>query len=243
MLSICWLVDLDEHVLALSDSFASSGHDMTQLFAEFFTSPLVTLTSDREDSSAPGAQVSVARLGHYCHAMRARLSDVREAQDHNNLLPDRLDICSDDGSAAVLSASIPNDLAVRGSTLLHQPRDYTPMVSLSFEGMCAIVAEDVVEDHDRAAFNPTDPMLVLELMNTHLLGFPPGTEQHELAEDMLQRYFTALTASPLCAAPDSFGVALRSETPTCGLEMTDEDALRDMWTMVCQSPSMTGVGQ
>ena len=80
-------------------------------------------------------------------------------------------------------------------------------------------------------------------MNTHLLGFPPGTEQHERNEEMLLRYFTALTASPVCAASDAFGMALRSETPECGLGMNDEDALRDLWTMACQSPSMTGVGQ
>ena len=77
--------------------------------------------------------------------------------------------------------------------------------------------------------------------NTHLLGFPQG--QTAGGEDVLLRYFTALTASPVCAAPDAFGVALRSETPECGLSMTDEDALRDLWTMACQSPSMTGVGQ
>ena len=233
----------DPDVLALADDFAASGHDLTQLFAAFFTSPLVTMTSDREDSPAPGAQVSVARLGHYCHALRSRLSDARAAQGHTNLLPRRLDICSEDGPAAILSASLPKDLVVRGATALHQPRDTTPMVSLAFEGMCAIVAEDVVEDHDRAAFNPSDPVLALELVNTHLLGFPPGTEQHERNEDMLLRYFTALTASPVCAAPDAFGMALRSETPECGLGMNDEDALRDLWTMACQSPSMTGVGQ
>ena len=103
----------DPDVLALADGFSASGHDLTQLFAAFFTSPLVTLTSDREDSPAPGAQVSVARVGHYCHAMRARLSDARAAQGHTNLLPRRLDICSEDNPAAVLSASSPKDLVVQ----------------------------------------------------------------------------------------------------------------------------------
>ena len=41
----------------------------------------------------------------------------------------------------------------------------------------------------QSAFNPDDPDLVLELMNTHLLGFPIGTVQHQRASEMLQRYF------------------------------------------------------
>ena len=215
---------------------------MNQLFADFFTSPLMTMTSAQEETVAPGAQVSVARFGHYCHAMRARLSDIREAQGHANRLPTRLDLCGDDEETATLVASLPSDRVVRGSTTLHQPRDYTPMVSIAFEGLCAISAASVVEDHDRAAFNPQDPDLALELMTTHMLGFPPGTEQHARTREMLVRYFIALTASPTCDAPEAFGQALQSDEPDCGLGLTDEDALRDLWTMVCQSPSMTGVG-
>lgn len=233
----------DEHIVDLAQSFVASGYDMTKLFTEFFASPLVTMTSNRVDTRAPGAQVSVARFGHYCHAMRARLSDIREAQGHENLLPERLDICSKDSPAAILSASIPKDQVVRGSVALHQPRDYTPMVSISFEGMCAISAEKVVEAHGRAALHPDDSDLALELINEHLLGFPLGTAQHQRTADMLQRYFTALTASPECGSPGDFQISLSAEEPTCGLRLSDEDALRDLWTMACQSPSMTGVGQ
>ena len=175
--------------------------------------------------------------------MRARLSDIREAQGHENLLPDRLDICAEDAPAAILSASLPKDQAVRGSVGLHQPRDYTPMVSISFEGMCAVSSEKVVEAHSRAAFHPSDPELALELINEHLLGFPTGTAQNERTADMLQRYFAALTASPQCSSPGDFQASLGEEEPTCGLELSDEDALRDLWMMACQSPSMTGVGQ
>ena len=97
--------------------------------------------------------------------------------------------------------------------------------------------------HDRAAFHPSDPELALELLNEHVLGFPVGTAQHERTADMLQRYFAALTASPQCSEPGDFQASLAQEEPTCGLELSDEDALRDLWTMACQSPSMTGVGQ
>ena len=174
--------------------------------------------------------------------MRARLADIREAQGHAQLLPDRLDICREDGPAEILSASVPRDLTVRGSTSLHQPRDYTPMASIAFEGMCAVSAEFVVEDHSKAAFDPSDPALALSLMNEHLLGFPVGTERHERATDMLTRYFTALTASPACGSSSAFRAALASAEPACGLALSDLDALRDLWTMVCQSPSLTGVG-
>ena len=232
----------DEHVIALSRQFAASGHNMTQLFMDFFTSPLMTMTSDRVDTAAPGAQVSVARLDHYCHAMRARLSDIRSAQGVNNRLPDRLDICNADGPATIVSASLPKDQFVRGATSLHQPRDYTPMVSVAFEGLCAVSAANVVDDHGRAALNPQDPTLALTLMNTHLLGFPEGTARHVRTQGMLQRYFNALTASPACESPAAFRDSLSSEDPECGLELNTVDALRDLWTMVCQSPSLTGIG-
>ena len=100
----------------------------------------------------------------------------------------------------MLSASLPQDRVVRDAAL-HQPRDYTAMVSIAFEGMCAVSAEDVVSADDKAAFHPGDPDLALELMNELLLGFPAGTEPHARAEDMFQRYFGALTASPACATP------------------------------------------
>ena len=55
---------------------------MADLFASFFASMLMTRTSNTLETTAPGAQVSVARFGHYCHAMDARLSDIRVAQGH-----------------------------------------------------------------------------------------------------------------------------------------------------------------
>ena len=116
------------------------------------------------------------------------------------------------------------------------------MVSIAFEGMCAVSAEDVVSADDKAAFHPGDPDLALELMNELLLGFPAGTEPHARAEDMFQRYFGALTASPACATPFDFQLALAADAPACGLELSPEDALRDLWTMTCNAPSLTGVG-
>lgn len=232
----------DEHIQALAEDFAASNYNLTHLFRQFFTSPLVIMTSDNVDTTMPGAQVSVARFGHYCHTIRARLADVRAAQGKTGKLPDRLDICRDDGPAALLGASLPKDQVVRGSVGLHQPRDYSPMVSVAFEGMCAVSALQVVEAHDKAAFQPDEPNVALSLMNELFLGFPFGTAQHESTQLMLQRYFTALTASPACETPTAFQAALTVEEPECGLGLSNVDALRDLWTMVCQSPSLTGVG-
>lgn len=233
----------NEHVLTLAESFAQ-GHNLSQLFYEFFTSPLMTLTSDNLNTTAPGAQVSVARFGRYCHAMRSRMTDIRGVQGYSiTSLPDRLDICRENGPAEILSASLPKDQVVRGSIGLHQPRDYTPMVSISFEGMCAATASEVVDTNNKAAFNPNDPDLVLEQMNIHLLGFPVGTEQYQRAADMFERYFNALTMTPVCDNPEEFRTALRTWEPDCGLGLSDTDALRDLWILACNSPSMTGVGQ
>lgn len=232
----------DPQVVTLAEDFAASGHDLTHLFADFFSSPLVTRTSDRLDSTAPGAQVSVARAGHYCHAMSTRLDNIRRAQGHDGPLPDRLNLCRDRGPAALLAESLPRDQVVRGSTTLHQPRDHTAMVSVAFEGICASTAPEVVSTNDNAAVDPSDPDRALALFNELLLGFPPGSEQHLRTEAMLVRYFRALTAAPACATPVDFQDALLAEEPLCGLELSAEDALRDLWTMACQSPSLTGVG-
>ena len=59
---------------------------------------------------------------------------------------------------------------------------------------------------------------------------------------MLQRYFYALTATPACVNTDDFQTSLGSWEPACGLGLSDEDALRNLWVMACTSPSMTGVG-
>ena len=233
----------DPNVLSLSEQFTASGYNMADLFASFFASPLMTRTSNTLETTAPGAQVSVARFGHYCHAMDARLADIRVAQGHDAELPDRLRLCRADGPAALVSASLPKDQFARGATALHQPRDYTPMVSVAFEGLCAISAEEVVNPRGRGAFHTDDPALALDLMNTHLLGRPVGTAQSQRSRAMLQRYYNALTASPACDDPVAFRAALSSEEPECGLALNALDALRDLWTMVCQSPSMTGIGQ
>ena len=149
----------DPTILDLSQRFVESGYNLRQLFAMFFSSPLTTHTSNNEGTVVPGAQVSVARFGHYCHAMRARLSDIRVAQGYRALLPDRLDVCSENGPGA--PESLPKGRYVRSDAALHQPRDYTPMVSIAFEGLCAVSAPKVVEAHGRAAFHPQDPGLAL----------------------------------------------------------------------------------
>ena len=141
----------------------------------------------------------VARRGHYCHAVEARLSDLRVAQGRGARLPDRLQICD---ANEVLSDSVPNDQVVRGSTALHQPRDVTSMVSVAFEGMCSVSAAQVVDDHSRAALDPGDPAAALELINTHVLGFPPGTEQHQRTGAMLGRFFERLQRRRPCASTD-----------------------------------------
>ena len=230
-----------EAVTELAADFDNAGFDMTHLIKNFFSSPLITETSYREGTDVPGAQVSVARKGHYCRALYVRLSAVRQAQGRE--MNSRLDVCNKDGDIEILSASLPNDAVVRGSIDLHQPKDSSPMVSVAIEGMCSLSADTVVSSRvNNSAFDPSDPTRALDLMIEHLLGIPTGTERFMQQRQRFQKLYEVQTLETTCETPSDLQVSLTSPELTCGLALSPTDALRNIWTMVCQSPSLTGVG-
>ena len=224
-----------ETVLALATDFENASFDMTHLIKSF-TSPLVTETSYREWSLVPGAQVSIARKGHYCRALYVRLAEVRQAQGRE--MNNRLDVCNQSGDIEILSASLPEDSTARGSINLHQPKDSSPMISAALEGMCALSADKVVSERtNNSAFDPSNPSLALDLMTEHLLGIPEGTDRYMQQRQTFQKLYDIQTLPTACEDPAELQTSLASPDPNCGLALNSIDALRNIWIMICQSPS------
>ncbi len=234
-------VDCDRNhpeVARVAASFEASGFDMNQLFAEFFSSRLVTDTSFLEDTSVPGAQVTIARRGHFCHAMDVRLAGVLSSRGVDTGVDP---FCGTD-DASVLASSIPDDAFVRGTPLLHQPRELDPFSSIAFEGLCALKGAELVGTRSRDVFDARDPDLVLDHLVSHILGFPMGTPRFTSQRALLQRLYDAQVHPTSCADPAALAEALAEDEVTCGMGLGATEALQNVWSIVCQSPRLTGLG-
>ena len=223
-------------VTELAEGFEQSGYRMDDLFQDLFASPLVTNTSYVEENRIAGAEVTIAREEHFCAAMRVRLQDVVDARDRSST--DRTDVCNK-GDQDLLSQSIPNEEWTRGEAAFHQPRTFGTMSSISFEALCAVSAANLVDGNK--VFAEGDPDETLRLMTSLVLGFPEGTPRYDAQIQVMHQLYETQTASPRCADAASLEAAFLKKA-SCGLELESVEALRNMWTMVCQSPSLSGVG-
>ncbi len=231
---------LDPRVVALAADFEESGFRLNHLFKKFFASRLMTDTSYMEGTEVPGAKVSIARQGHFCHAARTRLSAAVAAQGLSE--KSSADVCSVNDEARILGSSIPDDAFSRGESYLHQPSDIGAFTAVSFEGLCTASASDVVASNSKAVFRGDDPQQVLDLITDLVLGFPEGSERYTSQRELLQELYDAQVRAPACANAAVFEGELTSDQPQCGLDLSAIEALRNIWTIACQSPSMIGVG-
>ncbi|MEM9071766.1 MAG: hypothetical protein AAGE52_24870, partial [Myxococcota bacterium] len=230
-----------EEVLRLAEEFEASGYQLNELFLRFFSSRLVSDTSFQAGTRTPGAQVSIARRGHYCHAMRTRLLRVNEARDNvSGQTSNSADLCALNG-VETLSSSIPNDQFTRGTVEFNQPKLFGALTAVAFEGLCTRSANALVESRGRAVFDANEPSETLDLLTSHMLGFPAGSARFETERSVLQDLFDAQAREPTCADADQLAASLDGEG-SCGLGLSNEDALRNVWSIVCQSPTLTGLG-
>ncbi|MEM9187594.1 MAG: hypothetical protein AAGF12_00360 [Myxococcota bacterium] len=244
VLKVCqWAssIECDEHnetVRSLAEDFERSGHNLTHLIRAFFSSELVTHTSPTEGSEFPGAQVSIARSNHYCHAMRTRLSAIRAAEGGSPT--SRADICNRGNTQPILASSIPTEQWTRGAPEFHQPSSFGAMSAVSFQGLCALAAEDVAGRQGILPVN--EPERALDVITADLLGFPRGSARYEARRETLQELYDRQVAVPICADAAALSTTLQEGSESCGLGLDDEAALANIWTIVCQSPALTGVG-
>ncbi|MEM6533934.1 MAG: hypothetical protein AAF654_15035 [Myxococcota bacterium] len=230
-----------EGVLQLAAEFESSGYRLNELLKRFFSSQLMSDTSFEEGTRRPGAQVGLARKGHFCHSMRTRLLRVNETRDNvSGQNSSAADVC-ELNAVESLSGSIPNDQFTRGTVELNQPKLFGALTAVAFEGLCTKSANALVEDRRRAVFNAGNPTQTLNLFASHILGFPAGSARFDAERAVLQRLYDAQTTSPACSSPEELNTSLGGSL-SCGLELSGEDALRNIWSIVCQSPTLTGLG-
>ena len=117
------------------------------------------------------------------------------------------------------------------------------MTAVAIEGMCSLSADKVVSERiNNTAFDHNDPARALDLMVEHVLGIPAGTERFVQQRERFQTLYDVQTLETQCEDPTELQASLTSEEPTCGLALSPIDALRNLWAMTCQSPSLTGVG-
>ncbi|MEO0813739.1 MAG: hypothetical protein AAFY60_12805, partial [Myxococcota bacterium] len=227
-------------VRELATEFEASGFKLSFLFERFFSSQLATDTSSLEESRRPGSQVSIARRAHFCHAAETRLDAVRAARGLSSR--GEADICDDTNDAQILSGAIPDDEFVRGAVYLEQPSTMEAFTAVAFEGLCATSASEVVSPRATGIFDSEDERETMDLLVEHVLGSPPSSARFGTERAALQQIYDAQTHETVCAGPDALGEALESESPGCGLGLSKEDALRNIWTIACQSPLLTGIG-
>ena len=227
----------DPELIRVAQVFADSGHRLDQLFEAYFTSKLMTHTYG-ESTSYPGAQVSISRRAHYCHALDVRLKEARRIQglDTNT---SRTDIC---GRNRKLASAIPEGSSLRGATDFSLPRSNSTFSSISISNLCSEDLDQVVGRGNRT-FDRDGGQATIALMVEQVLGYPRGTQLHEDAADSLNRVFAVFNASStLCTDEAAFEAALETSPPSCGIGLSNQDAMESVFSLVCQNPALTTLG-
>lgn len=229
----------DPELQRIARDFSDSGFRLDRLFQAFFSSKLTTHTYG-EATSYPGAQVSVSRRAHYCHALDVRLQEVRRLRGLNSGTSST-DIC---GNNQKLSEAVPEGNSVRGAVDFNLPRSSSAFSSISISNMCSANLGTLIARGNSRTFDRDGAQQTIALMVEQMLGFPPGTQMHADAMDALSRIFAVFSDASLstCANEAEIEAALSTTTPTCGLGLSNQDAMENVFSLVCQSPALTALG-
>lgn len=230
----------DPEIIRIANTFADSGYRLDRLFEAFFKSKLVTHTYSDSESTYPGAQVSIARRAHYCHAIKERLKAVRKSQGQDNITRD-IDVC---GINDVLTKGIPQGESLRGSVDFSLPVQNDAFSSISIANLCDESAnEQAGKSHQTFDRRNGSAAEHIELMVTKLLGYPVQSPQYsEVSEGLMQTYHVFRASNVMCSSASEFERALTENTPSCGLGLSQDDAMKTVFSLVCQHPSLTSLG-
>ena len=230
----------DPEMVRVAEAFKASGYRLDKLFEAFFTSKLITHTYADADNDYPGAQVSVSRRAHYCHALNVRLREARRVQGRSNV-DSNTDLCA---SNRKLSEGIPEGAALRGSTDFNLPRSNSPFSSISVANLCSSKIDRVVGSGSRTfRRNDSEAEQTIGVMVAQVLGFPEGTPQHADAAEGLNKVYSVFRGTlPTCSDKAAFEAALSTDEPTCGLGLSEQAAMENIFSLVCQNPALTTLG-
>ena len=232
----------DPEIQRIATVFADSGYQLDRLFHAFFTSRLATHTYAVDINQYPGAQVSIARRDHFCHAVRVRLRESRRAQTRTDgNINQNTDLCA---SNRKLSEAVPDGSVQRGATGFNLPTSNTPFSSISVANLCSSNLERLVGNGSRTfSVNSANAETTIDLIASQFLGFPEQTPQYASAVASLNRVYELYRqSSPECSTPAELENALDNSGPACGLGLSDQQAMESVVSLACQNPALTTVG-
>ncbi|MEL6184691.1 MAG: hypothetical protein AAFU79_08720, partial [Myxococcota bacterium] len=141
------------------------------------------------------------------------------------------------------SEAIPEGSSLRGAVEFNLPRANSTFSSISIANLCSEDLGDLIGRGTSRTLDRDGGDETLGLMVEQVLGFPRGTEMYSDAMDGLQRVFAVFRASSTrCADEAEFEAALATSPPSCGLGLSNQDAMESVFSLVCQNPALTTLG-
>lgn len=161
----------DAEFLRIVEAFKSSDFNLKVLLVELFSSPLVTgatrtLTHDKLEYVT-----SISRQDHFCNLLDVRLSFPNAC-----------------GQGASLSASVPEDAWLRGSSTMLQPATSSLFYASTMEALCARVARLV--DRDGFPLQSADMEGSTRFLVEGFLGLAPSDPRHDLMLGVMNDHIT-----------------------------------------------------
>ena len=224
-----------KQVQALADQFANSSFNFKTLIIELFKSPLILdLIKENNDLG-----LTIARQDHYCFRIDNRINDIRKK---NGLDPDEVTFCDKRTPTRGKQVNmIPSETIVRGQIPLLQATQLDPFYLQSVEFLCRDRARFQIKDNANATFNRAQVKLSLDDMVQHVMGIPSNHDDYAHLRQTVQNFYDLGRASPACASAAEININ-HGGKPACGLDLNLQQAMENVWRLVCASPSATGMG-
>ncbi|MEO1171488.1 MAG: hypothetical protein AAFX94_05465, partial [Myxococcota bacterium] len=143
------------------------------------------------------------------------------------------------GSNRKLSEGVPDGVVQRGSPDFNLPWSSSTFSNISISSLCSDQRDLVANNR---TFDPREPEIAIPLMVEHVLGFPAGTERYAEALAALNQVFSVFREDTVCADASAFESALTEAEPSCGLDLSAQDAMVNVFSFVCQDPALTVIG-
>lgn len=184
--------------------FLASGFDLKTLYADLFSSPLVTGASYTDTYDSRRWLISITRQNHLC-----RLLDEHLGYE---------DVCSE-GSTFI--GLIPDDEFARGQAVPVQASVTSAFHVAAVESLCSRLASRLVGSGEGLPFGVSDVEASLTLMVDGLLGLPEGHSRRQAWIDALHEHYQAArdagasttqsmrsSFSLACTAPEVMAIGL-----------------------------------
>ncbi len=210
--------DSDPEFLRVAAAFEASGFDFPTLVKTLMSSPLVTYTERTKSAEDFGVVVSIARAATLCMTLAAR-TGIEDPCD----LAKRSAIGNKQARqrASNLALAVPGDGYARGEEKPLLPRDPNLFFFKALEGLCAVLAEELVDGTQRSRYASSALEPALHELVASLVGVPEGDPSFDDWVEMLRDHHRAALQE-------------KDVTPTA--------ALRSTFVVACQAPLTISLG-